>query len=67
MAKVTGMNLSYVQRIWRSNGLQPHRIRTFKLSNDPQFAAKVSDRVGEGFERIRFERIRFSSVILPLY
>lgn len=30
MAKVTGVSLSYVQRIWRSYGLQPHRIRTFK-------------------------------------
>jgi hypothetical protein len=45
-AKVTGVSLSYVQRIWRSHGLQPHRIRTFKLSNDPQFAAKVRDIVG---------------------
>src|SRR6202790_2105764 len=43
MAKVTGVSLSYVQRVWRSHGLQPHRIRTFKLSNDPQFAAKVRD------------------------
>ena len=46
MAKATGVSLSYVQRIWRSHGLQPHRIRTFKLSNDPQFAAKVRDIVG---------------------
>jgi len=35
-----------VQRVWRSHGLQPHRIRTFKLSNDPAFAAKVRDIVG---------------------
>src|SRR6202140_1512129 len=46
MAKVTGVSLSYVQRVWRSHGLQPHRIRTLKLSNDPQFAAKVRDIVG---------------------
>ena len=26
--------------------LGPHRIRTFKLSNDPKFAAKVRDIVG---------------------
>jgi transposase len=32
-----------VQRTWRSHGLQPHRIRTFKLSSDPHFAAKVRD------------------------
>src|ERR671910_2556823 len=46
MAKAAGVSLSYVQRVWRSHGLQPHRIRTFKLSNDPQFAAKVRDIVG---------------------
>ena len=46
MAKVAGVSLSYVQRVWRSHGLQPHRIRTFKLSKDPQFAAKVRGIVG---------------------
>ena len=46
MAKAAGVSLSYVQRVWRSHGLQPHRIRTFKLSNDPHFAAKVRDIVG---------------------
>ncbi len=46
MAKATGVSLSYVQRVWRSHGLQPHRIRTFKLSNDPAFVAKVRDIVG---------------------
>ena len=46
MAKATGVSLSYVQRTWRSHGLQPHRIQTFKLSNDPAFAAKVRDIVG---------------------
>src|ERR1700730_14973052 len=30
----------------RKFGLAPHRIRTFKLSNDPKFAAKVRDIVG---------------------
>jgi transposase len=46
MAKVAGISVSSVQRIWRSHGLQPHRMRQFKLSNDPQFAAKVRDIVG---------------------
>ena len=46
MAKAIGVSHSYVQRVWRSHGLQPHRIRTFKLSNDPAFAAKVRDIVG---------------------
>jgi transposase len=46
MAKVAGVSLTSVQRIWRSHGLAPHRIRSFKLSNDPKFAAKVRDIVG---------------------
>lgn len=46
MAKAAGIGLSSVQRIWRAHGLAPHRIRSFKLSNDPAFAAKVRDIVG---------------------
>jgi transposase len=46
MAKVVGISVSSVQRIWRAHGLQPHRLRQFKLSNDPNFAAKLRDVVG---------------------
>ena len=46
MAKAVGISVSSVQRIWRAHGLQPHRCRQFKLSNDPQFAAKLRDIVG---------------------
>ena len=46
MAKASGISVSSVQRIWRSHGLQPHRMRQFKLSNDPRFADKVRDIVG---------------------
>lgn len=46
MAKASGISVSSVQRIWRRHGLQPHRIRTFKLSNDKQFAEKLRDVVG---------------------
>jgi len=46
MAKLAGVSLTSVQRIWRAHGLAAHRIRTFKLSNDPKFAAKVRDIVG---------------------
>jgi len=35
-----------MQKIWRVHGLAPHRLRTFKLSRDPQFAAKLRDVVG---------------------
>lgn len=34
MAKAVGVSVSSVQRIWRAHGLQPHRLRLFKLSND---------------------------------
>ena len=46
MADASGISISSVQRIWRSHGLQPHRVRQFKLSNDPNFVAKVRDVVG---------------------
>lgn len=35
-----------VARIWDANGLQPHRVRTFKLSRDPRFVEKLTDVVG---------------------
>jgi transposase len=46
MAKATGISLSSVQRLWRAHRLQPHRLRTFKRSRDPGFAAKLADIVG---------------------
>jgi transposase len=46
MAEKVGISVSSVQRIWRAHGLQPHRVRQFKLSNDPAFAAKLKDVVG---------------------
>jgi transposase len=46
MAEAAGISVSSVQRIWRNHGLQPHRVRQFKLSTDPQFAAKLHDIVG---------------------
>ena len=46
MAKVAGLAISTVQKIWRAHGLAPHRLRTFKLSRDPQFASKIRDGVG---------------------
>jgi len=41
MAKAVGLSLRTIQRIWEAHRLQPHRIRTFKRSNDPEFAEKV--------------------------
>ena len=46
MAKQVGISASSVHRIWRAHGLRPHRVRQFKLSNDPHFATKLRDIVG---------------------
>jgi len=46
MAKAQGVSAATVARIWDAHGLQPHRARTFKLSNDPLFSEKLSDVVG---------------------
>jgi hypothetical protein len=43
MAKALGISVSSVQRIWRAHGLQPHRVRQFKLSCDPRFGANLRD------------------------
>ena len=46
LAKAAGVSLRSVQRILDANQLAPHRISTFKLSNDPKFAEKLNDMVG---------------------
>ena len=46
MAKEAGVSPSMVHRVWRAHRLQPHRIRTFKISRDPNFVEKVTDIVG---------------------
>jgi transposase len=46
VARAAGVSLRAVQRIWQAHRLQPHRIRTFKKSDDPAFAEKVEDVVG---------------------
>src|ERR1700758_1308769 len=46
MAAASGISLRSVQRIWVAHRLQPHRVRRFKLSQDPAFAAKLRDVVG---------------------
>jgi hypothetical protein len=35
-----------VSRIWRTFGLKPHVVQTWKLSTDPQLIEKVRDVVG---------------------
>src|SRR3981081_4497187 len=46
MAEASGLSDHTIARIWHAFGLQPHRVETFKLSNDPQFIEKVRDIVG---------------------
>jgi transposase len=46
MAKAVGVSPATVQRIWSGRGLKPHLVKTFKLSNDPQFEEKLIDVVG---------------------
>jgi transposase len=46
MAKAQGLSRMTVQRIWKQHRLQPHRLETFKFSNDPLFVEKLRDVVG---------------------
>ncbi len=46
MSRHAGISPSSVQRIWSKNELKPHRVKTFKLSNDPQFEEKFWDVIG---------------------
>ena len=46
MARSAGVSQSTVSRIWRTFGLKPHLVQTWKLSTDPQFIEKVRDVVG---------------------
>src|SRR5215831_9192764 len=46
LARAVGISEASVRRIWHSHGLKPHRVETFKVSNDPDFAEKLQDIVG---------------------
>ena len=46
MAAAQGLSPASIHRIWHAHGLQPHRVRTFKLSTDPRFVEKLTDVVG---------------------
>ena len=46
MARAAGISEASVRRIWHAHGLRPHRVESFKVSNDPDFAAKLEDVVG---------------------
>lgn len=46
MGERHGVGKDTVARIWRSRGLRPWKVDTFKLSTDPNFEDKVIDVVG---------------------
>ena len=46
MAREAGVSKSTVQRIWNHNDIKPHRLETFKISNDPNFEEKFWDVIG---------------------
>jgi transposase len=46
MAQAAGISEKSVRRIWHQHGLKPHLTRTFKVSNDPQFAEKLEAIIG---------------------
>ena len=46
LARHLRTNATFVQRVWTAHGLQPHRVRAFKLSQDPHFQDKLEDVVG---------------------
>jgi transposase len=48
LEQTEGVSVSFhwVARLWRENGLKPQRQGTFKISRDPEFAAKVADIIG---------------------
>jgi transposase len=46
LARAVGIGHGAVQKIWAAHGLKPHLVRRFKISTDPNFAAKLRDVVG---------------------
>lgn len=46
LAKKVGLTSGCVSDLLRRNGLKPHHVRTYKVSRDPAFVAKVRDVVG---------------------
>jgi transposase len=46
MAKAQGVSPATVQRVWSARNIKPHRVKTFKLSNDKRFEEKLIDIVG---------------------
>ena len=46
MARHAGVSRHSVQQLWRKNQIKPHRVKTFKISNDALFEQKFWDVIG---------------------
>jgi hypothetical protein len=46
LAKELGISQSSVSRVWRHFGIQPHRVRRYMASDDPEFEEKAADIIG---------------------
>lgn len=46
LAKKHSVSYFFIKKVWHANGLKPHLVKTFKLSNDPHFVEKLKDVVG---------------------
>ena len=46
LAEELNVTQSMIHRVWKANGLKPHLVKTFKVSNDPHFEEKLRDVVG---------------------
>src|SRR5260221_11329002 len=46
LAKELGISQSSVSRVWRHFGIQPHRLRAYMASDDPEFEEKAADIIG---------------------
>ena len=66
MADAMGISHTSVQRIWKEHGLKPHLVRHFKVSNDPNFVAKVKDIVGLYLAPVAAEKLIQTVNSLPV-
>ena len=46
LAKELGISQSSVGRVWRQFGIQPHRVRKYMASDEPEFEEKAADIIG---------------------
>ena len=59
MADILGTSHNLVAKVWRECGFKPHLISQFKISNDPQFAEKLEDKVKNWLKRNKRVTLHF--------